>query len=66
VRSYRAEGPVVFTRGLVATLLRAFPTNAATLLVYTLTMRALTGPPTPDRPGTHSPGLHTVVATGLE
>lgn len=36
---YRAEGVAVFGRGLVATLVRAFPTNAATLLTYTLAMR---------------------------
>ena len=42
-RSYQEEGMSVFFRGLNATIVRAFPTNAVTLLVYTLCMRMLTG-----------------------
>ena len=41
-QSYQEEGAMVFFRGLNATLVRAFPTNAVTLLVYTLSMRFLT------------------------
>jgi solute carrier family 25 (mitochondrial carnitine/acylcarnitine transporter), member 20/29 len=37
--SYRAEGLKVFSRGLWSTVLRAFPTNAATLTVVTLFLR---------------------------
>ncbi|XP_022095671.1 mitochondrial basic amino acids transporter-like [Acanthaster planci] len=35
-KSYRSEGVMVFTRGLGASLLRAFPVNAATFTVVTL------------------------------
>ena len=38
---YRTEGPRAFTRGLGATVLRAFPTNAVTFLVYKQTMDLL-------------------------
>jgi hypothetical protein len=31
---YRTEGPGAFSRGLGATILRAFPTNAVIFLVY--------------------------------
>ena len=40
-KSYRDEGAKVFTRGLGATLLRAFPVNAATFTVVTLTLQML-------------------------
>ena len=62
MRTLRSEGPSVFRLGLNATLLRAFPTNAATLLVYTLLMRALQ----PKSSGTGAPNAHTIVASGLE
>nr|XP_037274785.1 mitochondrial basic amino acids transporter-like [Rhipicephalus microplus] len=39
VQSYRQEGLRVFTRGLNSTLLRAFPTNAATFTVVTWVLR---------------------------
>ena len=39
VKSYRAEGLMVLTRGLSSTLLRAFPVNAATLTVVTHFLR---------------------------
>ncbi|XP_039195607.1 mitochondrial basic amino acids transporter [Crotalus tigris] len=35
-KSYRDEGPRVFTRGLTSTLLRAFPVNAATFATVTV------------------------------
>lgn len=38
-KSYRGEGVRVFYRGLLPTLMRAIPTNAATLTTYTLIMR---------------------------
>ncbi|KAF8948725.1 hypothetical protein BGZ47_003052 [Haplosporangium gracile] len=38
---YREEGFRVFFRGVNATVIRAFPCNAATFLVYSLAMRAL-------------------------
>eukprot|EP00128_Syssomonas_multiformis_P010429 Colp12_sorted_trinity150504_noHs@29679 len=38
---YRAEGSRAFFKGLCASILRAFPVNAATLSVYTLSMRFL-------------------------
>lgn len=38
-KSYRADGPSVFVRGLNSTLIRAFPTNAATFCTYTLVLR---------------------------
>ena len=40
-KSYRDEGWRVFWRGLPVTCLRAFPTNAVTLAVYSTTMDAL-------------------------
>lgn len=40
-KSYRDEGWRVFWRGLPVTCLRAFPTNAITLCVYSTTMDAL-------------------------
>lgn len=39
VQSYRQEGLAVFTRGLNSTLLRAFPTNAATFTVVAWVLR---------------------------
>ena len=39
VHSYRTEGFGVFFTGLMPTLVRAFPTNAATLTVVTLILR---------------------------
>jgi solute carrier family 25 carnitine/acylcarnitine transporter 20/29 len=44
---YREEGFRVFFRGVNATVIRAFPCNAATFLVYSLAMRALM-PTTPE------------------
>ncbi|KAF9410777.1 hypothetical protein BGZ94_001534, partial [Podila epigama] len=41
VHMYREEGFRVFFRGINATVIRAFPCNAATFLVYSLCMRAL-------------------------
>ena len=38
-KSYRSDGISVFVRGLYSTLLRAFPTNAATFCTYTLVLR---------------------------
>ncbi|KAF9926857.1 hypothetical protein FBU30_003647 [Linnemannia zychae] len=38
---YREEGIRVFFKGVNATIIRAFPCNAATFLVYSLCMRAL-------------------------
>ena len=38
---YQAHGSHIFTRGLLATVLRAFPLNAATFAVYELTMEYL-------------------------
>ena len=38
-KSYHADGPFVFVRGLNSTLLRAFPTNAANWCVFTLVLR---------------------------
>ena len=38
-KSYRQDGITVFFRGLSATLLRAFPVNAATFLTVTLMLR---------------------------
>uniref|UniRef100_A0A0B8RS91 Mitochondrial basic amino acids transporter n=1 Tax=Philothamnus irregularis TaxID=1899461 RepID=A0A0B8RS91_9SAUR len=35
-KSYRDEGPRVFTKGLTSTLLRAFPVNAATFATVTI------------------------------
>ncbi|XP_004342638.1 carnitine/acylcarnitine carrier protein [Capsaspora owczarzaki ATCC 30864] len=43
VKSYRAEGLGVFFRGFNATMVRAFPTNASTFVVYTMCMRLLGG-----------------------
>ena len=40
-KSYREEGVRTFFRGLNATLLRAFPVNAATFVTVTLTLRRL-------------------------
>lgn len=41
VRSYKAEGPSVFFRGLWPTLLRGFPVNAVTFYVYEVVMDLL-------------------------
>ncbi|KAG0337218.1 hypothetical protein BG004_007725 [Podila humilis] len=41
VHMYREEGMRVFFRGINATVIRAFPCNAATFLIYSLCMRAL-------------------------
>ena len=38
---YKAEGTAGLFRGTFATILRAFPTNAALFLVYAITMRSL-------------------------
>ncbi|KAF9996673.1 hypothetical protein BGZ80_006788 [Entomortierella chlamydospora] len=38
---YKEEGYRVFFRGINATVIRAFPCNAATFLVYSLAMRAM-------------------------
>jgi solute carrier family 25 carnitine/acylcarnitine transporter 20/29 len=37
--SYREEGWRIFFRGLTPTILRAFPSNAATFAAYTWTMK---------------------------
>ena len=42
-KTYRTGGLAVFTGGLTATILRAFPTNAATLATVTLTLRLARG-----------------------
>ncbi|KAI7905752.1 mitochondrial carrier domain-containing protein [Cokeromyces recurvatus] len=39
IRSYRTEGWRIFFRGLTPTILRAFPSNAATFFAYTWTMK---------------------------
>ena len=41
VQSYRAEGWRIFWRGLTVTCLRAFPTNAVTLVVYSKSLSYL-------------------------
>ena len=41
-RCYQSEGIRIMFRGLVPTLLRAFPSNAATFVAYTWTMKMLT------------------------
>ncbi|RUP46240.1 mitochondrial carrier domain-containing protein [Jimgerdemannia flammicorona] len=41
VRSYRAEGFRVFGRGIVPTVVRAFPVNSVTFFVYEAVMEAL-------------------------
>ncbi|KAI9029038.1 mitochondrial carrier domain-containing protein [Phycomyces nitens] len=41
VRSYKTEGPGVFFRGLVPTIIRGFPVNAVTFWVYELVMEAM-------------------------
>lgn len=41
VKCYRNEGVNVFTRGLLSTIVRAFPTNAATFIVVSWTFRLL-------------------------
>lgn len=38
-KTYKAEGLHGFSRGMLATILRAFPVNAATLTVVTITLR---------------------------
>jgi solute carrier family 25 carnitine/acylcarnitine transporter 20/29 len=38
---YKEEGMRVFFKGVNATVIRAFPCNAATFLVYSLAMRAM-------------------------
>lgn len=40
---YRNEGAAVYSRGLLATVLRAFPLNAVTFSFYELSMRVLEG-----------------------
>jgi len=42
-QSVREEGPRVFSRGLTSTMIRAFPTNAATFYVVSYTTKLLTG-----------------------
>ena len=66
VRSYREEGAWVFTRGLNATLLRAFPTNAATLMVYTMVMRMFQARETPNHAHTTTMRTHAVISSGRE
>lgn len=39
IKTYKAEGHAAFSRGLVSTVIRAFPTNAATFTVVTYIMR---------------------------
>lgn len=41
VKSYRAEGVGVFTRGLLPTVVRAFPSNAAIFYVYSFCLKIL-------------------------
>ncbi|KAG2225557.1 hypothetical protein INT45_013668 [Circinella minor] len=41
-RCYQSEGIRIMFRGLLPTLLRAFPSNAATFVAYTWTMKMLT------------------------
>jgi len=41
LRSWRAEGPSVFLRGMMVTCMRAFPTNAVVFVVYVHSMRFL-------------------------
>lgn len=41
IRSYRAEGPSVFVRGLLPTIVRGFPVNAVTFYVYEVVMEML-------------------------
>jgi len=41
VRSWRAEGPSVFVRGMMVTCVRAIPSNAVILVVYVKAMRYL-------------------------
>lgn len=38
---YREEGWRIFFRGLNATIVRAFPSNAATFVAYTWTMKMI-------------------------
>ncbi|GAB6020328.1 hypothetical protein CHUAL_003041 [Chamberlinius hualienensis] len=40
MKSYKSEGIKVFTRGLNSTIIRAFPTNAATFFVADMTFKA--------------------------
>ena len=40
MESYRNEGLTVFWRGLPVACMRAFPTNAVTFTVYTMTLQA--------------------------
>lgn len=51
---YKQEGLAAFTRGLTATMVRAFPTNAATLLTYTLCMRLFVSMDLAPVPGGHA------------
>lgn len=41
VKSFRSEGLVVFTRGLLPTILRAFPTNAAIFYVHGFVLKVM-------------------------
>lgn len=41
VKSYRKEGYSVFSRGLTSTIVRAFPTNAATFLAVSYSLRLI-------------------------
>lgn len=41
IKSYRAEGVGVFKRGLLPTVLRAFPSNAAIFYVYNFCLKVL-------------------------
>lgn len=60
VKSYQQEGMAAFTRGLTSTVLRAFPTNAATFLTVSLTFKFL-GPVFEGQPTESQKGLGKVV-----
>jgi len=47
-KTYAAEGYKAFSRGLTSTVIRAFPTNAATFTVVTWIMRLAAGTPEDD------------------
>jgi solute carrier family 25 carnitine/acylcarnitine transporter 20/29 len=49
-KTYAAEGYKAFSRGLTSTVIRAFPTNAATFTVVTWIMRLAEGTPQDDTP----------------
>ena len=43
IKSYRAEGISVFFRGIIPTLVRAWPVNAVTFYVYEIMIKWLNG-----------------------